>query len=161
MIERYGTNLIMALVASAGTFVGIGVMPPTFEIPQNLPEWLQVEVPTIIAAARRNNVTAPQDIKLMFAIRRAERGAKGREMGILHPKALQQCKDRPTETLSIQSGWLACTLRNHRLRHKGHNCGRDFVACLARRYAPINCGNDNGTNCFWERNVRYFLKGCG
>ena len=153
---RNGTNLIITLLASVGAFVGIGVIQ--LETPQGLPGWLKAEAPTIIAAAHINGDSSPQDIKLMFAIRQAEHGAKSLEMGILHPRALQQCKDRPNETLSIQSGWLACTIRNHRARHEAHACGLDFVACLAKRFCPINCDNDNGTNQFWESNVRYFLE---
>ena len=29
-----------------------------------------------------------------------------------------------------------------------------FIHFLSVRYAPINCSNDNGTNQFWESNVR-------
>ena len=30
----------------------------------------------------------------------------------------------------------------------------DFLSC---RYAPIDCENDNGTNKYWEDNVKYWL----
>ena len=50
------------------------------------------------------------------------------------------------------------TIRNQRIRHKKHNCGKDFLQCLADRYCPINCSNDRGTNKYWYKNVIYFLK---
>jgi hypothetical protein len=34
----------------------------------------------------------------------------------------------------------------------------DYLEFLASRYCPVNCDNDRGTNKFWERNVRYYLK---
>jgi hypothetical protein len=33
-----------------------------------------------------------------------------------------------------------------------------FIHFLAIHYAPINCNNDNGTNKYWENNVKFFLK---
>ena len=50
------------------------------------------------------------------------------------------------------------TIRNQRVRHSEHNCGLSFLECLSKRYAPVNCENDNGTNKFWLRNVKYFLE---
>lgn len=37
--------------------------------------------------------------------------------------------------------------------------GGDFIEFLGSRYCPINCENDNSTNKYWVRNVKYFLKG--
>lgn len=34
---------------------------------------------------------------------------------------------------------------------------REYLSFLAKRYCPINCWNDNGTNKFWEKNVMHFL----
>jgi len=50
------------------------------------------------------------------------------------------------------------TIRNHKKRHASHNCGLDFISCLGSRYCPINCDNDLGTNKFWIKNVKYFLR---
>lgn len=50
------------------------------------------------------------------------------------------------------------TIKNHRIRHDKHYCKLDFITCLGNRYAPVNCNNDNGTNRFWIKNVKYFLK---
>ena len=33
----------------------------------------------------------------------------------------------------------------------------DFIVFLGSRYCPINCDNDNGTNKYWVKNVKYFL----
>ncbi len=118
--------------------------------PSGLPAWLKVEARTIIRAAARNGVTNDADLRLLFAIRRAELGGPGREFGIMNSKA---------HNLDLQAAWCACTIRNHRLRHADHNCGLDFIACLGRRYAPIGAANDpDGLNKNWESNVRHFYE---
>ncbi len=33
----------------------------------------------------------------------------------------------------------------------------DFIEFLGSRYCPIGADNDNGTNQFWIKNVKYFL----
>jgi hypothetical protein len=50
------------------------------------------------------------------------------------------------------------TIKNQKIRHANHNCGKDFLTCLRDRYCPIGCTNDNGTNRFWLANVKYFLQ---
>ena len=43
---------------------------------------------------------------------------------------------------------------NHALRdYSGHG---DFIEFLGSRYCPIGCDNDNGTNRYWVKNVKYF-----
>jgi hypothetical protein len=34
----------------------------------------------------------------------------------------------------------------------------DFIEFLGSRYCPVGCDNDNGTNQYWVRNVKLFLK---
>jgi hypothetical protein len=34
----------------------------------------------------------------------------------------------------------------------------DFIVFLGHRYCPVGCNNDNGTNRFWIKNVKYFLQ---
>ena len=34
----------------------------------------------------------------------------------------------------------------------------DFIEFMSRRYCPINAPDDNGTNRFWVKNVKYFYK---
>ena len=116
------------------------------------------EATIIRLAAARNGVTSEYDLRLLYAIRLAENGRKGRELGILHPRCLALCAEPGADTLDIQAGWCAATVRNQHRRHEAHDCGLDFIACLARRYAPINCDNDNGTNQFWLKNVRWFME---
>ena len=41
---------------------------------------------------------------------------------------------------------------------KDFNGKGDFILFLAKRYAPVNCDNDNGTNQFWYKNVCYYLR---
>jgi hypothetical protein len=41
---------------------------------------------------------------------------------------------------------------------KDWNGKGDFIDFLGARYCPVGCKNDNGTNKFWTRNVRYFLR---
>lgn len=47
------------------------------------------------------------------------------------------------------------TIKNQRIRHAKHNCGKDYLTCLRDRYCPIN---DNKINRFWLNNVKYFLE---
>ena len=55
--------------------------------------------------------------------------------------------------------WICTnTVNNHKKRHAGHNCGRDFLECLQRRYCPVGADNDLGTNQYWLKNVRWYLK---
>lgn len=50
------------------------------------------------------------------------------------------------------------TIRNQYKRHARHNCGKDYLQCLADRYCPINASNDpSGLNKNWLRNVCWFL----
>jgi len=110
------------------------------------PEYL-----TIRAAAERNNC---DDLVILLAIRKAENGATGKEFGI---------KGKAWGTdLSTQAGWAACTVRNHRIRHREHDCGLDFIACLSRRYCPVGAANDpDNLNKNWARNVRFWVKKLG
>ena len=118
--------------------------------PQTLPDWLRIEAPTIIQAAARNGVTSDFDLRLLFAIRQAERGRRGLEFGIMTPRA---------NSLDLQAAHCACTLKAQHKRHEAHACGLDFVACLAARYCPIGADNDpDGLNKNWLRLVRYFMQ---
>ena len=49
------------------------------------------------------------------------------------------------------------SVRNGRKRWEraGRPCG--LIEFVSRRYCPINAPDDNGTNRFWTRNVKYFL----
>ena len=49
------------------------------------------------------------------------------------------------------------TIRNNRVRWQKAGAKGDYLEFLANRYCPVNCENDNGSNKFWLRNVRYYL----
>lgn len=50
------------------------------------------------------------------------------------------------------------TIKNQRIRHSKHNCGKDYLTCLRDRYCPVGAGNDpSNLNINWLKNVRYFL----
>lgn len=51
------------------------------------------------------------------------------------------------------------TVRNHRIRHAEHNCGKDFLECLRDRYCPLNDKSDiRGLNENWLPNLMYMLE---
>lgn len=52
----------------------------------------------------------------------------------------------------------ANTVRNNRKRFAKQNKYTDYIEFLASRYCPVGCDNDRGTNKYWVKNVRYFLK---
>ena len=85
--------------------------------------------------------------KLANAIYKAEGGAKTKHpYGILakykHTTPRQACLNTIKHK---HRDWV-------KLGSKG-----DFIAYLGSKYAPVNCDNDNGTNRYWVKNVRYFL----
>ena len=49
------------------------------------------------------------------------------------------------------------SVRNGRKRWERAGRPCDLIEFISRRYCPINAPDDNGTNRFWSRNVRYFL----
>lgn len=50
------------------------------------------------------------------------------------------------------------TIKSAKRRFIKQSQEKDFIHFLSLTYCPIGCDNDNGTNRFWERNVKYFLK---
>lgn len=97
---------------------------------------------TIANAQEYNNAT---DEQIVDAIGKAE-NSKGHPYGILaHYK----------NTTPRQ----AClnTVRSSRRRFIRQNKEKDFIHFLSLTYCPIDCSNDNGTNKYWEKNVKFFL----
>ena len=47
------------------------------------------------------------------------------------------------------------TIRNQAKRHAQHQCGLDYLSCLAKRYCPVGAENDNiyQLNRYWLGNV--------
>jgi len=101
---------------------------------------------TIYQAGLRNNCTG-DDMLLLFAIRAAENGRRGLEFGIMNPKA---------NNLDKQAGWAAATIMNQHHRSSIQDVNDRFIESLGRRYCPVDCDNDNGTNQYWIKNVKYF-----
>ena len=108
------------------------------------------EAPVIRIAAERNGIKyKSEDWYLLLAIRQAENGrTPGREFGIMNPKA---------NNLDKQAGWCAATIMNHHKRFGSDKVTPEFIVSLGKRYCPINCDNDNGTNKHWVKNVSYWF----
>jgi len=51
------------------------------------------------------------------------------------------------------------TIQSAKKRFTKQTKEKDFIHFLSLTYCPVGCNNDNGTNKYWERNVKYFLKG--
>ena len=49
------------------------------------------------------------------------------------------------------------TIRHNRRIWALNGSRGDFIAYLGHIYCPVGCDNDNGTNKFWIKNVRFFL----
>ena len=53
------------------------------------------------------------------------------------------------------------TIKNQRKRHLRHDCGKDYLACLAERYCPTTgklSHTERKVNSYWLVNVQKFLK---
>ena len=124
---------------------------------KNIKDVFGAEYDVIVAAAKRNDL-AKADYKILFAIRKAENGKKGREFGILHPKCEEQMRKDPKNTLSIQAGWCAATIKNNRVRWEKLGSKGDFIEHLSKIYAPVGASNDpTGLNENWFKNVKHWI----
>ena len=89
------------------------------------------------------------DTQIADAIYLAEGGAKtNHPYGILtkykHTTPRQACLN---------------TIKNQKIRHAKHSCGKDFLTCLRDRYCPLNASNDpTGLNKNWIGNVNSILE---
>ena len=104
-------------------------------------------VSLILVKSYANNYEKYTNEKIADSIYKAEGGAKAKV-----PYGILSVKTNDPRKICIN------TIRNHRIRHKKHKCNLDFISCLGNRYVPVNCGNDNGTNRFWIKNVKFFLE---
>jgi len=122
------------------------------------------EIPVILFAAERAGV----DPAYIMAIREAEKGAPGREYGIIPTPAYEKddtVAGRPYKSeLEKQAVWCAWTVKKklemyNSLPPEEKKKHKDFIDFLGDGYAPIGASNDpNNLNVNWERNVRYFYK---
>ena len=111
------------------------------------------ELPTIVEAAQANDCHSDQLFIVLLAIRKAENGAQGREFGVLHPRALNQAN-----SLRVQAGWCAATIRKNFTRWVTAQDRRDFIDFLGDRYCPVGADNDpHGLNRHWKGNVRHWV----
>ena len=103
---------------------------------------------TFVAMARAEEYTNEQIVNAIYL---AEGGAKAKvPYGILSVKVKDEAEARQV---------CLNTVRNNRKRYAdyGHKQYNTYLEFLASRYAPIDCENDNGTNKYWLKNVKYFL----
>lgn len=49
------------------------------------------------------------------------------------------------------------TIKSAKRRYEKANLRIDFIEYLGQTYCPVGCDNDNGTNKYWVRNVKFFL----
>jgi hypothetical protein len=123
----------------------------------NLSQVFGKEYPVILKAAKRNDIEEwdYENLAILFAIRKAENGAKGREFGVIsNPRAIGKDHETWEVTLDRQAGWASATIMKNRVRWKDAGCKEPFVTFLARRYAPVGAENDpNGLNRHWLHNV--------
>jgi len=117
------------------------------------PADLKKELPTIKKAAIRNGIkVGSADWYILLAIRKAENGKKFKEFGILHPKCDRTMKSRPNDTLDIQAGWCAATIKKNRRRWNGKG---SFIVFLGSRYCPPDA---HLLNKHWIGNVNHWVK---
>ena len=92
---------------------------------------------------------AYSDEQLATAIWYSEGGAK-----TAHPYGILSVK-----VSGAEEARRVClnTIRNNRVRWQKAGAKGDYLEFLANRYCPVGAENDNGTNKYWLRNVRYYL----
>lgn len=116
------------------------------------------EVEIINAAAKRNNLKGFL-YPILYAIRKAENGAKRRELGIIHPRCEVEMDKRPNETLDIQAGWAAATVQKNYDRWIKAGKPNDYITYLGHRFCPEGAVNDpDGLNKNWIPNVNSWIK---
>lgn len=114
------------------------------------PSWWAIALLAILAwslwprVARAESVAGYDVERLADAIYRAEGGAATR-----HPYGIIAKYKHTTPRQACIN-----TIRNQAKRHKAHSCEMDYLACLAKRYAPIGSDTDLGTNKYWLSNVK-------
>ena len=90
--------------------------------------------------------------RIVAAIRYAENGRKGREYGVLHPRALNK-------SYRIQAGWCAATVQKNYDRWEQAGAPGEVVVYLGNIYCPVGADNDpTGLNQHWIKNVSKLYK---
>lgn len=89
------------------------------------------------------------DSQLADAIFKAEGGYKAKYLyGIVSVRYKDEAEARQI---------CLNTVRNNRKRFLKQDKYSDYLDFLASRYCPVGCDNDNGTNKYWIKNVKFFL----
>lgn len=125
----------------------------------NLQTQFPNEYQTIMQAAQRNKIepTDYENLSMLFAVRKAEGGRKGREFGVLTPAAMEQPGDTEEKTLDRQAGWAASSILKNRERYEQSDKSTDFVTFMGNRWAPRGVANDpTDLNKHWPVNVSKF-----
>jgi hypothetical protein len=88
------------------------------------------------------------DEEIVEAIGKAENSAK-------YPYGIKSIDTKGNKEYARQI--CLNSVRNGRARwiKAGRPC--DLIEFISRRYCPINAPDDNGTNKYWSKNVKYFL----
>ena len=107
---------------------------------------LKKELPVIRMAAERNHCTGDL-FTILLAIRMAENGRSGFEFGVIAVKGTD---------LETQAAWAAATVVKNYQRWLGAGKPNDYIDFLGDRYCPVGV-NDNGTNKYWKKNVRFWI----
>jgi len=146
---------VAPLLLSLALIIG-GPVDPKDPFHVNLHQLHQEEYAIIIEAAKRNGIGTHDydNLPILFAIRIAENGRKGREFGVLHPRALGNDDESWEVTLDRQAGWCAATIMKNRKRWSASETKESFIVFLGKRYAPMGAGNDpTDLNRHWIGNV--------
>lgn len=104
------------------------------------------ELPIIRAAAKRNDCHG-ELFTILLAIRKAENGRAGRELGIMHKKAINT-------DLDTQAGWAAATVVKNYKRWQDAGQPDDFITFLGNRYCPPHI---HPLNKHWQTNVKTWI----
>mgnify|MGYP001608057802 CR=1 FL=1 len=101
-----------------------------------------------LAASLARGEEAWTDTQIVEAIGRAENSKR-------YPYGIKSINTKG----DIAYARKICLNSVHNGRKRWERAGRpcDFIEFISRRYCPINAPDDNGTNRFWARNVKYFL----
>jgi len=148
----------MSLVNILLTFTILlgGPVDPKDPFHMNLHQLHQTEYAIIMKAAERNGIGKYDydNLAVLFAIRVAENGRRGREFGVLHPNALGRDGETWQVTLDRQAGWCAATIMKNRKRWADAGMKESFIVFLGKRYAPVGADNDpKNLNRHWIGNV--------
>ncbi len=111
-------------------------------------ERLGIDEDLIIDSVAKEYTLDDEGRRLLYAIRKSENGAAGREFGVLTEKAMR-FKDDPYMSMVTQARHAAGTIK---LRYRGD------VDAFSARWAPVGAANDpTGLNRNLPGNLKYFM----